>query len=206
MNEEHDAAEALEERFFDVAIDLLSFLDFGGRFRRLNAAWERTLGFTIEELKGRPFIDFVHPDDRERTLEQNRKVRSGEQALGFENRYVCKDGSYRLLLWNATPDLERGVVYAVARDVTDARAAEREREKLVGKLKAALAEVRTLQEMLPICSYCRRIRGDEDYWHTVESYIARHTNSKFSHAICPACYETELEPQLQEQAGLKKRT
>ena len=55
----------------------------------------------------RPFIEFVHPDDRERTLAQNGEVRGGGQALGFENRYLCKDGSYRWLLWNAAPDARR---------------------------------------------------------------------------------------------------
>ena len=60
----------------------------------------RTLGFTIDELRARPFIEFVHPDDRERTLRQNGDVRQGGRALGFENRYLCKDGSYRWLLWN----------------------------------------------------------------------------------------------------------
>lgn len=88
------SATEMEARFFDLSIDMLCFLGFGGHFARLNPAWERTLGFTREELMSRPFIEFVHPDDRVRTLEQNGKVRSGEQALGFENRYICKDGSY----------------------------------------------------------------------------------------------------------------
>jgi PAS domain S-box-containing protein len=187
----------LEDRFFDVAIDMLCYLDFSGHFMRLNPAWERTLGFTLDELQSRHFMDFVHPDDRERTVAQNHRVRSGEHAVGFENRYMCKDGSFRWLLWNATPDLERRVIYSVARDVTIRKQAESERNKLVEQLQTALSEVKTLQEMLPICSYCRRIRGDEDYWQTVEAYIAQHTSSKFSHAICPECYEREVEPQFE---------
>src|SRR4051794_36539963 len=63
------------DNFFEVAIDMLCFLNFNGYFKRLNPAWERTLGFTREELMSRPFIDFVHPDDRERTLKQNAAVR-----------------------------------------------------------------------------------------------------------------------------------
>ena len=82
---------ALEDRFFWTSIDLLCFLDFSGYFKRLNPSWERTLGFTREELMSRPFIEFVHPDDRERTLQQNARVRAGGQALSFENRYLCKD-------------------------------------------------------------------------------------------------------------------
>lgn len=196
-----DAAQAvgaLEERFFTNAIDMLCLLDFSGHFKRLNPAWERTLGFTIEELTSRPFIEFVHPDDRERTLAQNRHVREGGKALGFENRYLCKDGSYRWFHWNATPDSSQNMIYSLARDVTAAKQAEEDRERLLAELTAALAEVRVLGELLPICSYCRKIRDDEDYWHTVEGYVSRHTSTRFTHSICPSCMENEVEPALRE--------
>src|SRR5215210_3196741 len=81
----------LEERFFDLSIDMLCFLGFNGYFKRLNPAWERTLGFTREELMSKPFMEFVHPDDRDRTRQQNREVRGGGHARLFENRYLCKD-------------------------------------------------------------------------------------------------------------------
>jgi PAS domain S-box-containing protein len=182
----------LEERFFDLSIDLLCQLGFDGYFKRLNPAWERTLGWSTFELTSRPFIEFVHPDDRERTLAQNREVRSGGRALEFENRYRCKDGTYRWLRWNAAPDATWSVIYSVARDVTAQKEAEEERERLVRELQAALAEVRTLQAILPLCSYCRKVRDDEDYWQTVESYVSKHTDTKFSHGICPECYEKVL--------------
>lgn len=188
-----------EHRFFDLSIDMLCVLDFSGYFRRLNAAWESTLGFTREELMARPFIEFVHPDDRERTLRQNREVRGGGQALLFENRYVCKDGSYRWLLWNSTRDEIRQVIYGVARDITNRKHAEQERERLVGELQAALREVKTLRGFLPICSYCKSIRDDENYWHAVEAYISEHTNTRFSHGICPRCYANVVEPELKKE-------
>jgi hypothetical protein len=145
---------------------------------------------------GRPFIEFVHPDDRARTLEQNAAVRGGGRALGFENRYVCKDGSYRWLRWNAAPIVVGRTIYGVARDVTELRAAEAERERLLDELTKALAEVKTLQAILPICSYCRKVRDDQNYWHSVEEYVAKHIGSQFSHSICPDCMETHVEPQL----------
>jgi PAS domain S-box-containing protein len=188
------ASRELEERFFDLSIDLLCFLDFNGYFKRLNPAWETTLGFTMEELMSKPFIEFVHPDDRERTLEQNRSVRDGAQARLFENRYLCKDGSYKWLLWNAAPDAGRQLIYSVARDITERKRAEAERDSLVRQLQAALAEVGTLQGFLPICSYCKSIRDDENYWESVETYISKHTNTVFSHSICPACYRNVVEP------------
>jgi len=196
--DEHDRQQLreLDERFFDLSIDMLCFLDYSGYFKRLNPAWERTLGFTRTELMARPFIEFVHPDDRARTLSQNRDVRGGGHARLFENRYACKDGSYKWLLWNAAPDAGRQVIYAVARDITDRKQAEQERELLVEKLQVALAEVRTLQGFLPICSYCKRIRDDENYWQAVDAYLAKHTNAQFSHGICPSCYRAVVEPQL----------
>ena len=183
------AIHELESRFFENSIDMLCFLDFNGHFKRLNPAWERTLGFTRQELMSKPFIEFVHPDDRERTLKQNAQVRGGGQALAFENRYMCKDGSFRWFRWNAAPDSAEKVIYSVARDVTASKQAEDEREKLVRELQSALAEVNTLREILPICSYCRKIRDDGNYWHTVEDYISHHTSTMFSHGICPSCLE-----------------
>jgi PAS domain S-box-containing protein len=190
-------SDEMDDRFFAISIDLLCFLDFSGYFKRLNPAWERTLGFTLEEMKSRPFIEFVHPDDRERTLNQNRSVRTGGQALGFENRYLCKDGSYRWLRWNAAADSPANVIYSVARDITAQKHAHEERERLVRELQAALAEVRTLRGILPICSYCKQIRDDENYWQSVEGYISKRTHAQFSHGICPSCYETEVEPQFE---------
>lgn len=186
----------IERQFFDLSIDLLCVLQFDGYFRRLNPAWERTLGFTREELMAGPFTDFVHPEDRDRTRNQNQSVRGGGQARLFENRYLCKDGSYRWLLWNSTPDPEQQVIYGVARDVTPLKLAEQERERLVQELQTALAEVKTLREFLPICCYCKRIRDDENYWHSVEAYISTHTNTQFSHGICPHCWEAIVKHEL----------
>jgi hypothetical protein len=120
------------------------------------------------------FIEFVHPDDRERTLAQNGKVRSGDEARLFENRYLCKDGSFRWLLWNSTRDVEHEVIYGVARDITARKQAEE--------------EIRTLRGFIPICAYCKSIRDDENYWQSLEAYLAKHTDTQLSHGICPTCY------------------
>jgi PAS domain S-box-containing protein len=178
-----------ENRFFALSIDMLCIAHFSGYFIKLNPAWEKTLGFTLEELQSTPMFEFVHPDDRERTLAQNLRVKSGDQALSFENRYRCKDGSYRWLLWNATADCERQLIFSIARDITERRRSEEERENLLRDLQDATAEVKALQEILPICMYCKNIRDDQNYWHSIEAYISRHTHSRLSHGICPSCYE-----------------
>ena len=191
-----EEATELEDRFFALSIDMLCIAHFSGYFQRLNPAWEKTLGFSREELQSRPMFEFVHPDDRARTLEQNRRVRAGEQALGFENRYLCKDGAYRWLLWNARADLEHQVIYSVARDITERKQAEDERERLLKELQASLAEVNELQRILPICMYCKKIRDDENYWQSVDAYLSHHTNTRFSHGICPTCYRNEVDVQF----------
>jgi PAS domain S-box-containing protein len=188
----------LAQRFFDLSIDMLCVLGFDGRFKHLSASWETTLGFTRSELMSRPFIEFVHQDDRDRTLNQNRAVRGGGQARFFENRYNCKDGSFRWFLWNSTLDADQRLIYAVARDITEAKKVEQERDRLVKELQSALAEVKTLRAFLPMCAYCKSVRDDENYWHELETYISRHTATNFSHSICPSCYKKVVEPQLRE--------
>jgi PAS domain S-box-containing protein len=190
------AASDLNDGFFALSIDMLCIAHFNGYFERLNPAWEKTLGFSREELQAQPMFEFVHPEDRERTIDQNRRVRSGGQALAFENRYRCKDGSYKWLLWNATADPEQQVIYSVARDITERKQAEQEREQLLRELQTAIAEVKELQKILPICMYCKNIRDDENYWQTVEDYVSHHTNTRFSHGICPTCYANVVEPQF----------
>jgi PAS domain S-box-containing protein len=83
-------------------------------------------------------------------------------------------------------------------DITVRKQAEAEKEKLIEELQTALAEVGTLREFLPICSYCKKIRDDQDYWSQIESYISKHTSTQFSHSICPECYETNVAPKLEE--------
>jgi PAS domain S-box-containing protein len=199
MEKMEDLSVLVQDRFFDLSIDMLCIAHFSGYFLKLSAAWERTLGFTREELQSKRMFDFVHPDDRERTLEQNRIVRSGGQALGFENRYKCKDGSYRWFRWNATADIAHQLIYSLARDITESKRAEEERERLVRELQAALGEVKELREILPICMYCKSIRNDQNYWQSVEIYLANHTKSQLSHGICPVCYQKVFKPQLDSQ-------
>lgn len=110
---------------FQSLPDLLCIASMDGYFQVLNPAWERTLGWTTEELRAQPYLEFVHPSDRQRTLDAHEvQSQRGEPVIVFENRYRCKDGSYRWLRWNSVPLAERGVLVASARDVTDQRRGE----------------------------------------------------------------------------------
>jgi len=76
----------------------------------------------------------------------------------------------------------------------------------VRELEEAIARIRTLQGLLPICSYCKRVRNDGDYWQQVESYISDHSDARFSHGICPDCYESVVRPQLQSLGAPERKT
>ena len=123
----HDLEEARAEldRFFSLSLDLLCIAGTDGRFRRVNPAWELTLGWTAEDLTAIPYIDLVHPDDRAATLRESAKLADGGTTIGFENRYRTKGGSYRWLSWKSASLPSRGLVYAAAHDVTEQKATER---------------------------------------------------------------------------------
>jgi PAS domain S-box-containing protein len=115
--------------FFNVSMDLLCIANKAGYFVRLNPAFEKILGYTIEELKAEPFLEFVHPDDRDVTKEALAKLGRQENLSDFTNRYRCKDGSYCWLEWRAAPSGK--FIYAAARDVTERiRVAEELNERL----------------------------------------------------------------------------
>jgi PAS domain S-box-containing protein len=121
---ERKRAEEEIQQFFTLSLDLLCILGTDGYFKRLNPAWETTLGYTNAELRGSPHIEFVHVDDRAATLVTSAKLSAGEPIAEFENRYRCKDGSYRWLLWKSAGSADRKLIYAAACDITQRKAAE----------------------------------------------------------------------------------
>ncbi len=122
-------AEAERERLFELSLDMMCVATFGGYFVRVNRAWERTLGYTRSELCAVPFVELIHPDDRDATSAAMRALTDGETVVGFENRYRRKDGTYAWFSWSAIPSLDDGLIYAVARDVTDRRRRDEELAK-----------------------------------------------------------------------------
>jgi PAS domain S-box-containing protein len=106
------------DRFFAISPGLLSVAGFDGYFKMLNPAWEKALGYSVDELCATPYLDLVHPDDREKATDEAFEIRGGETVFRFRNRYRCKDGSYRWLAWSATPSPAHRLIYASARDVT----------------------------------------------------------------------------------------
>ena len=128
------------DRLFAYSLDPLCIAGFDGYFKQLNPAWSNTLGWTTEELLAQPYIEFVHPDDRETTTRAISRMVQEHVALSFESRYRCRDGTYKFLSWNAYPLDEDRLVFAVARDNTARKSAEEVNERQLERL-AALRQI-----------------------------------------------------------------
>ena len=124
------AIELERDRFFELSLDMLAVFGADGRFRRVNRAWETTLGYPAQELIGRALFELIHPDDLERTVAAaQRHFGQGEQVVAFQNRYRHRDGTYRWLEWMSRMAPDNSVAFSVARDVTGRKQTEARRSK-----------------------------------------------------------------------------
>ncbi len=116
---EPSATEEDLRRLFRLSLDLMCVAGLDGYFKKVNPAFEKVLGYDRKELLDRQFIEFVHPDDQEATLNEVANLAEGAMTIDFENRYRTHSGDYRWLAWRSAPDVESGLIYAVARDITE---------------------------------------------------------------------------------------
>jgi len=128
------------DRFFDLSLDLLVIVGVDGYFKRVNPAVTRLLGYDSAEVIDRQLIDFVHPEDRAATIAIVSELSQGKQIREFENRYRCKDGSYKWLCWRGVTVASAGLIYAVAHDITDRKQTELTLKKLNEELEIRVAE------------------------------------------------------------------
>jgi PAS domain S-box-containing protein len=144
--DERARAEAERDRFFDISLEMLCIAGHDGYFRQLNPAWQRALGWTAAELMARPYIEFVHPDDRGVTDTEGRRLRLGGGSVDFENRYLAKDGTYRWVSWRSSVSPDGSLIYAVARDIQDQKRVEQMKNDFVSvvshELRTPLTSIR----------------------------------------------------------------
>ena len=150
-------ADERARRFFDLSRDMLCTANVEGYFVELNDAWSRQLGYGLDELRATPFVERVHPDDRERTEVEAAGLFEGTETLEFENRYQAKDGSWHWLRWSSQLSPDESMIYARATDVTHLKQIEAEREELLNQVQemarhdqlTGLPNRRALEEQLP---------------------------------------------------------
>jgi diguanylate cyclase (GGDEF)-like protein/PAS domain S-box-containing protein len=150
-------ADERARRFFDLSRDMLCTANMEGYFVELNDSWTKALGYSLGELRAVPFVERVHPEDRERTEAEAEALFRGKETLSFESRYLAKDGSWHWLRWSSQLSPDESLIYARAADVTQIKQIEAEREGLLAQVRemarrdalTGLPNRRALEEQLP---------------------------------------------------------
>lgn len=192
-------SEELFHRMFDMHSAVMYLLNpETGKFIEMNSAALEFYGFTESDI-GSIDVYSVNSISREEINEKMQLTKAGKQKK-FEFRHRTAKGEMRDVEIHSSPVPYRGenILFAIVHDITDRKQAELERERLIVELREALARVKTLSGMLPICASCKKIRNDKGYWEQIETYIGEHSGAEFTHGICPDCVE-KLYP------GMKKK-
>lgn len=172
--------------------DLIFVKDRQHRWILLNDAFCSALGHGREELIGKTDYDFHTKEQADIFWEKDDLVFDTEGINVNEEVYTDPKGELRTILTSKaafTDPRGRKLLVGVAHDITLRKRAEQDRENLISELSDALAKVRTLTGLLPICASCKKIRDDEGYWSQIESYLKKHTLVEVSHGLCPECAE-----------------
>jgi len=146
-------AETKRNRFFTLSLDLLAIASFDDFFLQLNPVWESTLGFSVDELRSKSLLEFVHPEDRSATVDHLTRLKMGSSPAYFENRCLCHDGTIRWLGWTAAPFSSEQLVYIFAHDITSRKAAETEIRTLNTQLERRVNDLTEINQELEAFGY-----------------------------------------------------
>ncbi|MDI9570174.1 MAG: PAS domain S-box protein [Pseudomonadota bacterium] len=188
-----------EERYRKIIQDsnatMLLIDPADGRIVDANPAAARYYGYAVEELREMHIFD-INTISTAETSEEMRRAESGQRGF-FLFQHRLADGSVRPVeVYSGAVDLKgKRLLFSIIHDISARREAEAERERLIHELREALAKIKTLSGMLPICASCKKIRNDEGYWEQIEVYIRDRSEAEFSHSLCPDC-KRRLYPQL----------
>jgi PAS domain S-box-containing protein len=183
-------AETIDEIIWVILPDM-------SRVEYVSPAYERIWGRTCASLyeNTQSYYQAIHPEDRERVLVSTAKLLDGQYNEEF--RIVCPDGTIRWIHVRGFPLRdERGAVrriVGISQDVTDRKEAELAKATLIKELQQALAEIKTLRGLVPICAWCKKIRDDAGFWQRLEDYLRAHTEWEFTHGVCPDCLLQQFE-------------
>lgn len=195
LEEAYRNSELKYRSLIEHSSDVVFCVDRNGEYKFVNQVFASTLGRTPDYFLGKTFWDIYpkeHADQRQATsikVFETGESQSVEVVVPLPDRtlyYIAKANPVR----NESGEVVMNVTHAI--DITERKLAEEALKDESLRLQQALDEVKTLRGILPICSYCKKIRDDEGYWSQVEQYFSNHTNAKFSHGICPACFKKEI--------------
>jgi len=167
--------------------DGIVVLDQNGKVYEANQQYAHMLGYSMEEVQQLHVWDWDTQFTKEQLLEMIEAI--DDTGDHFETHHRRKDGTLCEVEISTNGAVYRGqkLIFCVCRDITKRKRAEKEREKLIKDLQEALAEIKTLRGILPLCSYCKKIRDDKGFWEQVDVYIHKHSQADISHSICPEC-------------------
>jgi PAS domain S-box-containing protein len=202
-NRRSESAAAHLAAIVEGSHDAIISKDMAGIVLSWNRAAEDIYGYNAGEMIGETTMKIVPEDRTHETAQILEKISQGQSIERFETLRRCKDGRNIDVSLTVSPirDSAGKIVGAstIARDITERKQQEAERQKLIDELRQAVAQVKTLSGLLPICAWCKKIRDDSGYWQQVETYIKLHAHVDFTHSICPDCMK-QVYP---EQAAAK---
>lgn len=172
--------------------------DRDGRYLLVNREYERLAHINLQEIAGRNDFNIFPEEIASLFRDQDEEVIRKSDSLEFEETITLPDGEFSFITLKFPVHDHNGEIYAVGgfcTDITERKKIEQEKENLIIKLRTTLEEVKTLRGIIPICSFCKKIRDDKGYWNRVETYVAERTEADFSHALCPDCSRTHY-PEL----------
>lgn len=175
--------------------DAVFIKDKLGRYVFVNPEAARIIGKPAVDIIGKDASDFFPPAIAQTMTHNDSTVMSSASSMTYEEQPTNLDASRSMLVTKGPMYDSRGEVdgvFVIARDVTDLKLLQKEIAEKVVQLESALATVRQLEGIIPICSYCHKIRDDEECWHQIEHYIMSHSEAKFSHGVCPECLKIQV--------------
>ena len=180
------------ERLFESAPEGIALLDNNGNAHDVNRAFARLFGISKEKLIGHDVVAMITSSGSKDEVRTALKAVMNGENVRLESLRLSRGGQQIDVSLIAVPVDSGGgtnMAYVLCQDITLKKRGDREKEVLIRQLQKALAEVKTLGGLLPICAWCKKIRDDQGYYHQIETFIANHSEATFTHGICPDCRE-----------------
>ena len=178
-----------------------------GHYIFCNTAFEEYTGLKKEDIVGRTDHDINPKRIADPYCDMDKMLLESGDDQHYEIYFQNPDGNNHAVLFNKAcyTNVDGSVIglVGVISDVTDRKAVEEEKKELIVRLSKALAEIKTLSGLLPVCSYCKKVRDDQGYWSRIENYVQEHSDAQFSHGICPDCMKKHY-PEQYEKRNDKK--